>query len=340
MLNPFAGWGVTFASPWWLLLLLAVPVLAYLKGQRGGSPALVFSTTAVLRRLGRGVEARAGSFATGLSFLGLACLILALARPQASKERTKVEASGIDIMLLVDVSKSMMAEDFSIGGQRANRLEAVKRVTEEFIGDRPHDRLGIIAFAGRPYLVSPLTLDHDWLVRNLERVRIGLVEDGTAIGSALASGANRLRDREAKSRVMILLTDGDNNAGKVSPETAAEACRALGVKVYTIGAGSNRPAPFPAQDALGRTVYVEQLFPLDEKTLKTIADTTGAAYHRATDTRSLAAIYGEIDRLEKTTIKTERYRKYRDLFPWFAGLGFGLLALEMVLARTLWRKLP
>jgi Ca-activated chloride channel family protein len=338
--NPFEGWGIGFASPWFLLGLLAVPLLAYLRGRRGGVPTVLFSSTGVLRSLGEAAESRSGNFSSGLFYVALALLIVALARPQAGKERTVIEASGVDIVVVMDVSKSMLAEDFSIGGQRANRLEAIKEVTEKFIRERPHDRIGMVAFAGRPYLVSPLTLDHDWLATNLERVKIGLVEDGTAIGSALVAAADRLKDLPSKSRIAILLTDGDNNAGKVTPETAAEACRALGVKVYTIGAGSNEAAPFPVGDMFGRLVYQRRLFPLDEASLKRIAEMTGAAYHRATDTRSLEAIYREIDRLEKTEVKTERFRNYRDLFGWFAGLGLALLLLEMGATRSCWRRVP
>jgi Ca-activated chloride channel family protein len=339
-MNPFEGWGVTFANPWFLLGLLIVPLMAYLRGRRGGVPTVVFSSTGVLRSLGGVAESRSGNFSHGLFYLALAALIVALARPQAGKERTVIEASGVDIIVVLDVSKSMLAEDFTIGGQRANRLDAIKQVTEKFIEERPYDRIGMVAFAGRPYLVSPLTLDHGWLISNLDRVKIGLVEDGTAIGSALVAAADRLKDLKSKSRIAILLTDGDNNAGRVTPDTAAEACRALGVKVYTIGAGSNGAVPFPVGDLFGRVMYQNRQFPLDEDSLKKIAETTGAAYHRATDTRSLEGVYREIDRLEKTSVKTERFRNYRDLFMWFAGGGLALLLAEMTLSRSVWRRVP
>ena len=228
-MNPFDDFGITFANPWLLTLLLLIPLLAFLRGHRGGSPTVVFSSTESLRSLGRRVQSRAGNFLTSLLFLALALLIVALARPQKGKTLNSVNASGVDILLVLDVSGSMLAEDFTIGGRRTNRVNVVKKVTEEFIDQRPNDRLGIIAFAGRPYLVSPLTLDHSWLQQNMNRVQVGLVEDGTAIGSALASASNRLRgDKAAKSRVIILLTDGDNNAGKLAPATAAEAARAVG----------------------------------------------------------------------------------------------------------------
>ena len=204
----------------------------------------------------------------------------------------------------------------------------------------PNDRIGIVAFAGRPYLVSPLTLDHDWLIRNLERLRIGLVEDGTAIGSAIASAANRLKDKEAKTKLIVLLTDGDNNAGKVQPLTAAEAAKALGIRIYTIGAGTEGKAPFPLQNAFGRTVYRNVLVKFDEKTLSEIATITNGQYFRATDTNSLRKIFSEIDKMEKTKIEVERTAQYRDLFQYVLIPGIACLLLEILLSQTVWRRLP
>ena len=336
--DPSNEWG--FAHPWLLLLLLLIPLLAWLKGSSGRSASIVFSSTELLRTLGKQRESKAGRFLSSLLLLALASLVIAFARPQQGKTLTHTEASGIDIMLLLDVSRSMLAEDFTIGGSRANRLDAVKKVTEDFIRDRPNDRIGIIAFAGRPYLVSPLTLDHDWLFQNLDRVQIGLVEDGTAIGSAIASGANRLKDREAKSKVLVLLTDGESNAGKITPATAAEAAAALDMKIYTVGTGSRGFAPYPITDALGRTRYQRFQVQIDEDTLREIAKIGSGRYYRATGTDSLEQIYGDIDKLEKTKVELTQYKQYRDLFPWFLGLGLGLLSLQMVLSQTVWRKVP
>jgi Ca-activated chloride channel family protein len=333
-------WSISFANPWLLLLLLAIPVLAFLCGKCGGAPAVIFSSLSPFHALGREVESKAGSFLTGIFFLSLAFFVVGLARPQAGKTITHVEASGIDIMIALDVSRSMLAEDFSIGAQRANRLEAIKKVTEEFIESRPNDRIGLTAFAGRPYLVSPLTLDHDWLLQNLERIRIGLVEDGTAIGSAIASAANRLKEREAKSKVIILLTDGENNAGRIEPETAAEAAATLGIKIYTIGAGTRGLAPYPFLDPFGRTIYQNVRVEFNEEVLKKVAQITNGQYYRATDTRSLEQIYAQIDRLEKTTEEQKQFHQYRDLFPWCLGAGFVLLTMQLVLSRTIWRNLP
>jgi len=227
-----------------------------------------------------------------------------------------------------------------IGTSRANRIDVVKRVTQQFIEARPNDRIGIIAFAGRPYLVSPLTLDHDWLIQNLERVQIGLVEDGTAIGSALASAAARLKDRDAKTKLIVLLTDGANNAGKVQPLTAAEAGKALGIKIYTIGAGSNGPVPVPMKDAFGRTIYQKMVFDFDEKLLDQIAAIGDGKYFRAADTSSMDKTFKEIDRLEKTKVEVDKSVNYHDYFPLALLLAFLFLGAEAFLSQTLWRRLP
>ncbi|MGB8166763.1 MAG: VWA domain-containing protein [Chthoniobacteraceae bacterium] len=331
---------LTFANPWLLLLLVLLPPLALLQGARGAAPAVIFSSLKPLRALGKIRRSRVGGWLTSLLLLSLALLILAMARPQSGQVISHVEASGIDIMLALDVSRSMLAEDFTIGGQRVNRLAAVKEVTQKFIEGRPNDRLGILCFAGRPYLVSPLTLDHDWLLQNLDRVKIGLVEDGTAIGSAIASAANRLKDKEAKSKIVVLLTDGDNNAGKITPATAAEAAKALGIKIYTIGAGTRGFAPMPMQDMFGRTIYRNVKVEVDEETLKKIADVSGAQFYRATDTKTLNQIFEQIDKLEKSTVELSQYKQYRDLYPWLLASGFGLLALQVVLAQSVGRRLP
>ena len=243
-------------------------------------------------------------------------------------------------MLVLDVSGSMIAEDYTIGSSRANRVDVVKRVTQQFIEARPNDRIGIIAFAGRPYLVSPLTLDHDWLIRNLDRVQIGLVEDGTAIGSALASAVTRLKDRDAKTKLIVLLTDGANNAGKVMPLTAAEAGKALGMKIYTVGAGSDGPVPVPMKDPFGHTAYQKMIFEFDENLLQQIAKIGDGKYFRAADTDSMDKTFREIDRMEKTKVEIEKSADYRDLFPLLLVLGVILLGAEAVLSQTLWRRLP
>lgn len=337
----FEIFGVTFATPWVLFLLLLIPLLAWLKGKFGGTPGVIFSSTKTLRSIGVRRRSKAGDLLAAISLIAFAALVLALARPQLGRTITRTEASGVDIMLVLDVSTSMLAEDFTIGMQRASRLEAVKRVTEEFVNERPNDRIGIVAFAGQPYLVSPLTLDHDWLKENLDRVQTDLVEDGTAIGSAIASAANRLKDKEAKTKLIVLLTDGDNNAGKVMPLTAAEAANALGIRIYTIGAGTRGYAPYPVMDQFGRLRGYQQLpVKFDEKALQEIAAKAGGEYFRATDTRSLQEIFSEIDKLEKSKIEVEKIAQYRDLFPWFLIAGLSLLSVEVLCSQTIWRRLP
>lgn len=333
--------GFSFAHPWVLLLLLLIPVLAILKGRFGGSPGITFSSTSALAAIGKRRRSRAGAFLNMIAYLAVACMIVALARPQLGRTLTRVQASGVDIMLVLDVSRSMLAEDYTIGNDRANRIEAVKQVTEQFIRQRPNDRIGIIAFAGKPYLVSPLTLDHDWLIQNLDRIRIGMVEDGTAIGSATAAAANRLKDKDAKTKLIVLLSDGDNNAGRITPLTAAEAAKALGIRIYTIGAGSQQPTvPFPFTDPFGRTQY--QMVPMEfnEDTLKEIARITKGKYFPATDTASLKKTFNEIDSMEKTKVEVSKTADYRDLFAWFLIAGFGFLSLEIILSQTVWRRLP
>ncbi len=332
--------GFSFAHPWVLAGLLLLPLIALLKGRAGGAPGILFSSTSLVLAVGKRSRSRAGKFLASLVYGAMACLIAALARPQLGSTVERVQASGVDIMLVLDVSGSMAAEDYTIGSSRVNRIDAVKKVTQQFIEARPNDRIGIIAFAGRPYLVSPLTLDHDWLIRNLDRVQIGLVEDGTAIGSALASAVSRLKDRDAKTKLIVLLTDGANNAGKVQPLTAAEAGHALGIRIYTIGAGSNGPVPVPVKDPFGRTVYQKVMFEFDEKLLDRIAAIGEGKYFRAADTRSMDATFREIDRLEKTKIEVEKSSNYHDYFPPFLAVAALLLAAEGILSQTLWRRLP
>jgi Ca-activated chloride channel family protein len=328
-----------FEQPWYLLLLLVLPTVWFYR-RRFHRPAGV--SFAPVRNLELAAALRSPQLWLQPALIGLGCsiLILALARPQAGEESSSVRASGIDIMLLLDVSRSMLSEDFQIGSERASRIDVVKQVTERFIQGRPSDRIGIIAFAGRPYMVSPLTLDHDWLLANLKRIQIGLTEDGTAIGSALVAGANRLRDPNVKSRVIVLLTDGDNNAGKVPPLTAAEAAAAIGIKIYTIGTGTNGLVPFPTTDQFGNKFYTQEYMPFQEDACRQIARIGSGKFYRATDTRGLSDIFSDIDHLEKHEIAVQEYRTYRDLFAWFAGLGIILVASGSACGETIWRQIP
>lgn len=337
MLNLFSN--LEFANPGILWLLLALPLLAIWLGRRGQAAAVQYSSVETVRRLGVSRRTRAGAFLTTLRLLALAFVIVALARPQAVERSTEVEASGVDLMLAVDISQSMKAEDLTMGRQRLNRLQVVKRVMEDFIRDRPNDRIGIVAFGGRAFLISPVTLDHDWLLRNFERLQISRRQDGTAIGMGLAASVQRLRDEKAKSKVVILLTDGVNNTGEVSPLMAAEAAKALGVKVYTIAAGKGGVVHMPVRNSFfnqTRAIQAE----VDEDTLKEIANMTGGKFYRATDAESLMRIYDEIDQLEKTKAKVHKYQKFDELFYWALLPAFLFLGFEVGLANTRLRRLP
>jgi Ca-activated chloride channel family protein len=332
---------MNFAHPWFLLLLLALPLLTWLRRRGGRRPAFLYSSTQLVRGISGLTRSPATRYLPRLRQFAFLLLIIALARPQLGEGETRVTASGIDIIVAFDISTSMTAEDFQVQGQRVHRLEIARRVLRQFIEKRPNDRIGLVAFARRPYIASPLTLDHDFLLANLNRLTFASDdEDGTAIGSALTAAVNRLREVRSKSKIVILMTDGQNNAGKASPLTAADAARALQVRTYTIGVGTRGLAPVPYVDAYGYKRYVQRPVNIDEQTLTAIAERTGGNYYRADRTEALEAIYAEIDRLEKTEIEVKKFQRYDELYPWFALAGLALLLLEMLLAHTIWRILP
>jgi Ca-activated chloride channel family protein len=275
-----------------------------------------------------------------LPMIAAALMIVGLARPQRTHSRTEVTANGIDIVLGLDVSGSMTALDFTVDNYRVNRIAVVKSVVAKFIDERPNDRIGLIAFAAAPYIVSPLTLDHDWLLQNLERINVGIGDDGTAIGSAIAAAVNHLRTTTAKSKVVILLTDGVNNSGKISPLAAAEAARALGVKVYTIGVGVRGKAPIPARDEAGNVHVIMANVDVDEKTLQAVASETGGLFYRATDTDSLQKIYEQINRYETSAQSVQKFEHVEELYRWPVLPSLGLLALGALLQQTAFRRLP
>jgi Ca-activated chloride channel family protein len=333
---------MTFAHPYLLLLLLLLPLLAWLKGKHGQNSAFLYSSVSLVKPFSGFTRSKAGAFLDALRWLALAFFIVALAQPRLITGESKgVKASGIDIAIALDLSGSMASEDFEKGGQRVNRLEIAKDVLQQFISDRPNDRIGLVAFAGRAYVASPMTLDHDFLLQNLNRLTLETIkEDGTAIGAALTTALNRLKDLKSKSKIVILMTDGQNNAGNVPPLTAADAAQALGSKIYTIGVGIRGQAPMPATDIFGRKVYQMVPVDIDEETLQKIADKTGGKYFRADSTETLRHIYKEIDRLEKTEIEAKKYRQYKELFGWAIFAGILALLLEILLGQTIWRKLP
>ena len=328
------------ADPWWLALLAVVPLVLRAARRPLRRVALRFPSLGILRTVAPRGAGHRRLVLLGLRAAALIAIVAALTRPQAGSAATKIHREGVDVMLAVDLSGSMLAEDFTLGNARANRVQAVKSVVKEFVAARPEDRIGLVLFAARPYTQAPLTLDHGWLLQNLDRAEVGMIEDGTAIGSALATAVNRLRPSTAKTKFVVLLTDGQSNAGKITPQTAAEAAAALGIKVYTVGAGTRGVAPYPAQDLFGNKVYRPMQVDIDEDTLQKIATTTHGRYFRATDTPTLREIYAEIDRSEKTPFEAPEYLDYRELYPWLAWPALALLLLEIGLAETKLRKLP
>ena len=330
----------SFAHPWLLLLLLLVPLIAWLKGRAGRPQAFLYSSVGLVKNIIGLSRGSVGRILLRLRWLALLLLLTALARPQLGEGLAKVRASGIDIVVALDLSGSMAAEDFELHGQAVNRLAIAKDVLEKFVRKRASDRIGLVAFAGRAYIATPLTLDHDFLLSNLERLNIGALEDGTAIGSAISAAVNRLRDIEAKSKIVVLMTDGQNNAGKVPPITAAEAAQTLGIRIYTIGVGTRGIARMPYQNVFGQKGYIDQKVDIDEAMLTKVAAMTGGKYFRAENTAGFRKIYEEIDQLEKTDVETEKYQRYRELFPYFVLSGLAILLLEIILNNTVWRRLP
>jgi Ca-activated chloride channel family protein len=334
---------MTFAHPYFLVLLLALPVAAWLKGKRGKPPSFVYSSVQLVRGILNVTQARSGGFLAALRWLTLALFIFALAQPRLTRSETKISASGVDIVVALDMSGSMVSEDFEVKGKRVNRFNMARDVLKRFIDKRPNDRIGLVVFATQAYIATPLTLDHDFLLQDLERLKIGDIDENhTAIGSALSSAVNRLRDLKAKSKLVILMTDGQNNAGKIQPLTAAEAAQALQVKVYTIGVGMRGRAPMPAgrNPFTGETTYQWVPVDIDEETLQKIAQMTNGKYYRADNTERFQAIYAEIDKLEKTEAEIKKFTRHRELFAWAISPGLCLLLLEILLRHTMFRRLP
>jgi len=333
---------MTFAHPYLLWLLLALPLLAWLKGRQGRRAAFLYSSVRLVQPDDRPARFSAGGILASLRWLALALFVVALAQPRVTETETTVNASGVDIVVALDMSGSMEAMDFTLRGKDISRLEMAREVLKEFIRKRPSDRIGIVAFAALPYIAAPLTLDHDFLLQNLERLKLGVVQEynATAIGSALATSVNRLSELKSKTKIVILMTDGVNNAGKVDPLAAAEAAEALKVKVYTIGVGKRGDSYVLRQNPFGQTVRVAQRVDIDEETLEKIARRTGGKYYRASDTQRFRAIYDEIDKLEKTEINVRKYSRHTELAHWVVLAGLLVLLLELVLAETLLRRLP
>jgi len=327
---------IAFANPHFLWFLLGVPLILLFRGQRGSAAVVGFPGTELLLKITRPKRQKLGPIGAILLAATAATSILALARPQKIRSYETIKASGVEIILAVDVSISMNIEDFRIGRKKVNRLDAAKKVTREFVEGRPNDRIGVVAFAGRPYIPSPLTLDHEWVSDSLARLKLGLVEDGTAIGSAIAAAARRLDQQESKSKIIVLLTDGSNNSGELTPQTAAQLAKTLGIKIYTIAVGTPgvHPIPIPGR----RGMQFQQEF--DEDTLKEIAEIGDGYFFRAQNTGGLSEVFARIDELEKTELIRKQIVESKDLFQWFVAAAFALACLSLILGETSHRGTP
>jgi Ca-activated chloride channel family protein len=327
---------VTFANPEYFYGFVVVALLAvwYMRRNRRMTSDIRFSSLIPFRSISPRLRERLRHVPAVLRLGALSLLIVALARPQIVSGGEEIYTEGIDIVLLLDISGSMLAEDF-----QPNRIEAAKDVAQKFVDGRSNDRIGLIIFAGQSFTQCPMTLDYRVLKSLLRTVKPGMVEDGTAIGMGIAQGVNRVKDSEAKSKVMILLTDGVNNRGEIDPLTATQLAQTFGVRIYTIGVGTVGEAPYPVQTPFG-TRYRNIPVDVDEETLQTIADMTEGLYYRATNNRALERIYAEIDRMEKTRIEVKAYKSYTELFYAWAGMGLALLLMEVGLSGTLLRKHP
>ncbi len=328
-----------FANPEYLILLIIVPLLTYYYWRRGSrlTGQVKYSTLKYMKNIPVSWRQRLRKYFYVVRLIVVTLLIIGLARPQSGTRKQEISAEGIDIMLALDVSSSMLAEDF----KPKNRIEAAKTVAEEFINGRTNDRIGLAIFAGESFTQCPLTLDYGVLIELLEKVKVAPREwDGTAIGNGIATAVSRLKDSRAKSKVLILLTDGRNNAGEVDPQTAAQIAQTFNIRIYTIGAGKRGSALYPVDDPIFGRRYVNRPVEIDEELLQRVADQTGGEYFRATDSEKLRQIYNRIDEMEKTKIKVEEFTKYRELYVNYAGVGLLLLIVEVLLANTWLRKLP
>ena len=327
---------IEFAYPFVLYGLVIIPVIVfwYWKRNKKTTPDITYSSLKVFGTLKPTLKERLRHLPFVLRMLTLAVLIVALARPQTYSTGENVYTEGIDIAMVLDISGSMLAEDFE-----PNRLEAAKDVINDFVQGRTSDKIGLVVFARDSFTQCPLTIDYSVLRNLLKDIKSGMINDGTAIGNAIANGVNRLKDSDAKSKVMILITDGVNNAGEVDPVTAAQIAETFGIRIYTIGVGTRGEAPYPFNTPLG-TRYQMVPVEIDENLLQQISGMTGARYFRATNNEKLKEIYNEIDKLERSRVEVLSYRNTKELFYSWAGTGLILLLLELGLVRTYLRRLP
>ena len=324
-------------QPWFLLALFpfVIWVIYYFKhGHQQRERIIIPNINLITSRRALVFKRHGGFICRALASFAL---IIAAARPQLGVSKIVSDSEGLDIVIGVDTSGSMRAMDFEIDGQARDRLYVVKQVIADFIKERTSDRIGIVVFGSEAFTQAPLTLDHGVLSRFLQAIEIGMAGENTAIGSAIASGVKRLKDLDAKSKVMILLTDGENTAGSIDPMQAAELARTLGVKIYTIGVGGNKPVPFPRQSFFG-TVYDKRVLKLDEKLLTSIAELTGARYFRAEDTLELQQVYKTIDQLETRSVSVEKFTNVKELGPTFMLFALLCLAFELLTSLVAWGR--
>lgn len=329
------GRTLIFANPWGFSWLLLIPI-GYWLLSRFGKATMLYTVTKRFKRIPQSFRVRLWRMIPHIWAATLFLFAIASARPQTGQDVEKVYTEGIDIVIAMDISSSMLAVDF----KPKNRIEAAKVEAKKFIEGRKNDRIGLVVFASKAFPQCPLTIDHQVVQHLLQQVEVGMIDDGTAIGDALITAANRLRNSKAKSKVIILLTDGRNNTGRIEPSTAAQAAAALGIKIYTIAMGKLGKALYPVQDHFGGTHYVPMDVEIDEQTLKEIAEITNGMYFRATNTQRLRKIYGEIDQMEKTKIEVKRFKRYHELFPLPLMLGFLTMALALFLQYVVVRQIP
>ncbi|MFZ5518768.1 MAG: vWA domain-containing protein [Candidatus Zhuqueibacterota bacterium] len=330
---------IRFVNPEFFVLLLVIPflILWYIRRNRKASGTVRFSNLGIIKNVNKSPSKKYRHVLFALRLIAITLLIVAFARPQSGTKEEKIITEGIDIILAMDTSTSMLAEDLA---QHKNRIDVTKEVAANFIKERTNDRIGMVVFAGKSFTQCPLTLDYGILLSFLEKLHVNMIEDGTAIGLAIANSVNRLRSSKAKSKVVILLTDGRNNRGELDPLTAAQIAKAMKVRIYTVGAGKRGEALFPYDDPfLGRR-YIPRKVDIDEDILQQIAGITGGKYYRATDKESLQQIYREIGELEKTKIEVKQFTRYHELFVNLAVAAFAIILIEIVLANTRFRKIP
>jgi len=332
---------MSFYHPWFLLFIPVVFLLGYFIKNKKRNIGFRFSSATLFPDTGKSLRIALSSNLIYIRCVALSLLVIALARPQTPVQDSLRRGDAIDIILTVDVSASMLAEDFSFGKTRQNRIDALKSILPDFIVSRKNDRLGMVIFATRAFIAAPLTFNHSWILTRAEKLQAGVLGNRTAIGSAIATSLNRLKKSKAKSKVIILLTDGRNNAGEITPETASAIARALDIKIYTIGVGTYGSVPFPIHDSSGSLIGYDSIkTDIDEPLLRKIAYDTGARYFRVFDTASLKKVYKEIDRMERINIEEKAYDEYNELFGRFLIAGLLMLLLEICLSNTLLRKIP